>query len=82
MPPFTKWARDITVRKTIVGSQITLSIPMHVIPVETLKIESWNFDPKSQTINVILEDVRPTPHLSQVKSVWEPSLCSQDPRLK
>lgn len=76
------WARDIMVRKIIVGSQITLSIPMHVIPVETLKIESWTFDQRSQTINVILEDLRPRAHLHEEKPIWKTSLCSKDILLK
>jgi hypothetical protein len=49
------WSRTFSITKEVFLGHVLLKIPFYTIPVQDLKMESWQFHKEGNTIHILLQ---------------------------
>jgi len=52
---YTPWMRTFSITKEVFRSHVLLKIPFQTIPVQDLKMESWQFFKVNNTMHILLQ---------------------------
>jgi len=52
---YTPWLRTFSITKEVFRAHVLLKIPFQTIPVQDLKMESWQFFKRDNTMHILLQ---------------------------